>query len=348
MKFTRVLKAYIYILRVKNPNRAGCSDMSKALTLKSSMLLATLVLSVVFAAYVIHINAQASVPTVRIEPLQTDNVPIGSSFTVYVWVDNAADIEAAQIQFTYDSAILNATSVVEGPFMRSAGQTIVSQAMAEPVGDTGMSEVYYSSAGISMNTASGSGILLNVTFTVLADGSTTFHMIPFVSASIGDGCYFLDLNSNNIVPNLIPDAFYGIPITLHASSSLINVGDSVTLNGTISGSSTVNITGLELIYRSLLENNWTTLASVPIDASHNFVYHWTSTESGTFAFAVSFVLENSTHTSRSVEVAVQPVIHGYGIYVLYAFVIVMVAFIGTSLFLGIRERRRRAAEAPPL
>lgn len=315
--------------------------------IKPALFLTLLVLGlIVMPSSFLHVQAQTNVPTVRIDPVSTDNLPVGSNFTVSVLVDNAVGFEAAQVQFTFDSTALNATNVVEGPFLQSIDD-VVTQISSKAI-TTALSEVDYSAAGTSGNTASGSGILLNVTFTVISEGSSSFHLITFVPSGTYPGTYFEDINSKNIVPTL-QDGFYGSPITFASSQALITIGDSVTLNGTLSGLAGANITEIGLQYKSLsvVGALFVNLTSLPVGTSHSFSYQWTSNETGTFEFTAVYSSGNKTHTSPLVEVVVEPSLHGYGLYVEYAIIGLIVFIAAISIILPIRGRRKKALEKPP-
>jgi hypothetical protein len=173
---------------------------------KYVLLLILLAPCLVFQSQSFRVQTEMSLPIVRIYPQQTASLSIGDSFTVYVRVDNAVGIEAAQVRFTYDFTVLNATQVVEGPFLPSAGPTIIPQAYAERINEN-VGEIYYQSAITSGATASGNGTMLNVTFTVLSEGSSKLHLIPFFPSENYIGTYFIDMNFNNIIPSL-GDGFY--------------------------------------------------------------------------------------------------------------------------------------------
>ena len=320
-----------------------CRTMTKA---KPALFLILLVACLVFLqSFQFQARGQAATPLVRIDPPQTSNLDIGDNFTIYAWVDNAANVEAAQVQFTYDLTVLNATSVEEGPFLESVGSTIIAQSYAAAISDT-LGEVYYASAGISGQTASGSGILLNVTFTVLSAGSSQFHLIPYAAGGNQPGTYFTDINSNVIVPNLT-DAFYGSPVSFTASQTLFSVGQTITLSGKVSGSLEGNITSVELTYAPL-NGKWADLASLTANSSGYFSYQWTPSENGAFEFQVSFNSAGKITNSTAVEVIVQPTLKGYGIYVLYAIAGFIVFIAAVVIILHVRTSRRLAAEKPPI
>lgn len=323
----------------------GCRTMTKA---RPALFLILLVVGVVFLqSFHLQAQGQAVTPLVRIDPPQTINLNVGDNFTIYVWVDNASGVEAAQVQFTYDLTVLNVTDVEEGPFLKSVGSTIVAQNYAAPISDT-VGEVYYASAGISLRTASGSGILLNVTFTVLSEGSVQFHLIHYdASVVTRPGTYFADINSNIAVPNL-SDGFYGSPMSFTASQNLLPIGDTVTLSGKISGSLSANIANVDLMYKPLLNSNWTHLASPAVNGSGYFSYQWTSSEDGAFEFQVNFSYAGKITNGTSVEVIVEPRLQGYGNYVIYAGFGFVAFIVAAAIILHVRSSRRLAAEKPPI
>ena len=158
-----------------------------------------------------------SPPTVKISPGSITVLQVDDNFTVYVTVDNVSAAGAAQVQLTYDPTVLNVTEVVEGPFLPSAGSTAVAQCYAREdlTSQPPRGEVYYSSAitgTAALMGASGNGVLLNVTFRVVSEGSTVLHLLSYNEGTGGSGTYFVHINSDlsqaEVIPNL-EDGFYG-------------------------------------------------------------------------------------------------------------------------------------------
>ncbi|MGA2309369.1 MAG: cohesin domain-containing protein [Candidatus Bathyarchaeia archaeon] len=325
---------------------------------KSVLFLIMLVLGLVFLPQSLHVQAQSQTgtPTVSFEPQQYESLNVGDNFTVYLRVDNATGIYAAQVEFTYDALVLNVTKVVEGPFMPSVGPTIsnIAQGMINDVlggVNYSSSETFFDASRGGYLEASGSGILLNVTFTVLSEASSNFHLLSYAEGSGGSGTYFLTLDSNlnaiEIVPSLAADGFYGSPISLVASQTLITVGDSVMITGKISGSSSFNITSVDLVY-SKEGGNWSDLASLTANSTGYFSYQWTPTESGPFEFQITYTTAGKTRNSPAMLVIVQPSLHGYGIYVFYALAGVIAFIVAVVIVLNVRGRLKRATEPPPI
>jgi parallel beta-helix repeat protein len=156
-------------------------------------------------------------PTVMISPQNITSFRLNDNFTVYVQVDNATAIDAAQVQFTYDPTVLSVTQVVEGPFLPSAGPTIVAQAYAEEnlTSEPPTGEVFYLSTitgSAALTGASGSGVLLNVTFRVVSEGVTPLHLLFYRMGTGGAGTYFLNNESSEIGPKLRDASFQTAPI----------------------------------------------------------------------------------------------------------------------------------------
>jgi hypothetical protein len=170
------------------------------------------------------VDSVQSVPVLSVSPHDVQASQVGDTFTVYVTASNVSAADGAQVQLTYDPTVLNVTDVVEGPFLTSAGPTIVAQLYAqENLTSPASGEVYYASAlvGAPLTVATGSGILLNVTFRAVSQGSTTIHLLSYTEGSGGSGSYFIrydsNMNQEEIIPNL-EDGFYG---AIHGYSLIV-------------------------------------------------------------------------------------------------------------------------------
>lgn len=182
-----------------------------------------------------------SPPTAGISPESITVLQVGDNFTVYVAVDNAVAVGAAQVQLTYDPTVLNVTKVAEGPFLQSGGPTAVAQSYAEEnlESQPPKGEVYYSSAIIgtgALTGASGSGVLLNVTFRVVSAGSSALHLLSYNEGTGGSGTYFIHINPDSsqaeVIPNL-EDGFYGSAPAYSLTTNTFRNGVPVTSNVTL-------------------------------------------------------------------------------------------------------------------
>lgn len=300
-----------------------------------------------------RVEAQTSELIVSITPIQISTLNVGDSFTVYVQVTNVQQLQGAQVQFTYDPTVLNVINVVEGPFLSSGGaSTIVAQLYAEVNNETqpAVGEVFYASAVVG-SPVSGGGVLLNVTFTVISDGASRLHLLPhgFDQHQIEIGTFFLDVNFQNLIPTAanLKDAFYGSPMTLTAKPEQIEPGGTTTLSGSLYGPVVGLISSVSIEY-SLTGGNWTTVASVPANASGFFTYQWVGNESNDYVFRVYFVYQNETAVSPIVVVTVLHIApsHLYVVYDSLAILVIIVA--GLAIFVFIRNRRKPIENPAPL
>jgi hypothetical protein len=158
-----------------------------------------------------------SAPTfIRVEPENVGKLDVGDTLVVNVTVENCVNILAVQVDLRYDPAVLNATNIVEGPFLPSFRQTLFLPNWATNYADTPPR-----SAGIFVGDtlmdfgngtdASGSGVLVTITFKVVGQGSTELQLFPhnLTPVSNVEGTYFLDRYKNGILPELYNGSYGG-------------------------------------------------------------------------------------------------------------------------------------------
>jgi hypothetical protein len=312
---------------------------------KPVLLLFLLILSLSLAQESFLVHAQ-NAPSIRIEPEETPMLDVGEQFTINVTVKNCVDVFAAQVWFRYDPMILNVTNIPEGPFLSSVTQTLIVQNKtdlyldAEP--PTAIIKFANSMASSEPIGASGSGLLLSVTFEVISEGSSQFQFITH-KPNTNDGTFFYDFYFNEIIPDVL-DAFYSSPISLSANPSTISVGENTTLSGQVLGASSFNVTSVTLQYRQQ-GGNWSDLATVSTNSSGHFDVPWRASTDGVFEFQAAITIAGITTYSKVVGVTVQqtgiPIIYvGIGAIVL---IIVVVAAV-----LVYRRRKGKEIEEPPL
>lgn len=113
-------------------------------------------------------------PTISIAPSKVDDLSTSQSFTVDVVIAGVSDLYGWQFNVTFNSNILNASKVSEGPFLMSFNDT----AWPKPVIDN--TRGYILASALLMPPypalgASGTGTLANITFTVKSGGSSSLH-----------------------------------------------------------------------------------------------------------------------------------------------------------------------------
>jgi hypothetical protein len=104
----------------------------------------------------------------------------GASPAIDIRIDNVTGLGSYEWQITYDPAVLNFVSVVDGPFLGSTGRSVFCLA---PILDVGSVRFGCVTAGVSPEPPSGSGVLSTVTFSAVAEGTSALN---FKFASLSD------------------------------------------------------------------------------------------------------------------------------------------------------------------
>ncbi|MGD0979132.1 MAG: cohesin domain-containing protein [Candidatus Bathyarchaeia archaeon] len=183
-----------------------------------SVLAIGLVIIIVAAATIVVVYTRMSsarVTTVRIEPESVGQLSVDDTFTVNVTVENCADIYAVQCDVRYDPEVLNAINVSEGSFLRSAGLTTFLSTPNETLNTTSSlsARVFFvdTKSGLSLPDASGNGVLLTITFQVIAGGSSELQVFPYPGGDAAVGTYFMRRDKTEIIPELHDSSYAGPP-----------------------------------------------------------------------------------------------------------------------------------------
>ncbi|HVP17118.1 MAG TPA: cohesin domain-containing protein [candidate division Zixibacteria bacterium] len=190
----------------------GCG-MERKYVLAGVVILLIVLISAVTAILAVTLR---SAPTViRVEPENEGKLAVGDTFVVNVTVENCVNVIGVQVDLRYDPTVLNATNIVEGPFLPSFRQTM-------PLIDrSSNNDTLPRSAGVYLadslrgsgngTDANGKGVLLTVTFKVVGQGSTELQLFSYdpTKASSIEGTYLENRNLNNILPELHNGSYGG-------------------------------------------------------------------------------------------------------------------------------------------
>ncbi len=123
--------------------------------------------------------------TISVEPA-TLGVTAGQSFVLTVQVSGAADLYGYQFDVGFNSAVVAATSVTEGPFLAGGGPTVFVPGTIDNVGGSISANADILEGVVSG--VNGSGTLLDVSFKALAAGSSTVQLFNVIALnSFGQG-----------------------------------------------------------------------------------------------------------------------------------------------------------------
>lgn len=178
---------------------------------KAYVAAAGLVVIIVVAAVIVFALTQSGTasPTMRIEPVNVAKLPVNSTFSINVTVEKCTAIFAVQIDIRFNPQVLNATNILEGPFLKSTGSgTIIAVNETEPsTNDTSVARIFFAESKLGTTAdPSGDGVLLTVTFQVISDGSTQLQLFP-VNADRTQGTYLMDRQQLNIIPTLYSGSY---------------------------------------------------------------------------------------------------------------------------------------------
>jgi hypothetical protein len=138
-----------------------------------------IILSVAIAAYIHYstpaVVAQTGPTTVSVDPasITLKNAKIGQTVEVDINVTNVRDLWGWELDYlTFNPEVLNLTQVQEGPFLKTGGPTFfVTTLNATNWLQEGI--LPSTNEAMSVNaTVHGSGVILTLTFTVLAAGTS--------------------------------------------------------------------------------------------------------------------------------------------------------------------------------
>lgn len=174
-----------------------------------------IILLVAAVGAILVLTPRSNPPVVSIEPENVARLSFGDTFTVNVTIENSASIFAVQVDLRYDPTVLNATNIVEGPFLPSVRLTLLVKNATATNTDTPprTTGVYFvdSLIGLGNGTdANGNGVLITITFKVVGGGPTELQLFPYNrAANTPEGTYFEDRNSNEIIPELHNGSYGG-------------------------------------------------------------------------------------------------------------------------------------------
>ena len=148
--------------------------MSNMLAKRSSALLMCLGLAGPALAQQLSISASPN-------PVQT-----GQTFSVDVMISGITDLYGYQFSLSFDPALLHANSSSEGSFLSSAGSTFGDPGTIDNTGGM-LSSAFYVLNG-AVPGATGSGMLIHMSFTALAAGTATlnFSDVIFQNSALAD------------------------------------------------------------------------------------------------------------------------------------------------------------------
>ena len=147
---------------------------------KKSLLKIYILAVLIVSLTMVGVVKSSPEPVVVVDPSINWGIP-GATFTINITVADVAENESLyswEFGISFNSSIINATSIMEGPFLKTAGGTFFSPYINNeefPDNKTGVVGASDLLTGLPPTGAYGNGILANITFKVIAEGNTPLH-----------------------------------------------------------------------------------------------------------------------------------------------------------------------------
>jgi hypothetical protein len=119
-------------------------------------------------------TTQANPGVIAIEPAEIRDISSGGSFSVNVTVTDVSEVYGWQVNITYNPQILNVDNVTEGTFLKQVNQTVFMKTIDNTGGYVLLSATFFP---IPEHGVSGSGLLVQVAFSVKGSGSSSLHFV---------------------------------------------------------------------------------------------------------------------------------------------------------------------------
>jgi len=147
--------------------------------LKKTLHTLTIVLFITLALVSIEKASAEQTTVLHVAPPTYTATDVGETFSINVSIANASNLQSIEFEFGYNTTLLDATNITEGPFMKSFGRTAMYSNIHDDLG--------YVEVQILLNPVDGS-----------ANGSGTTATITFKATHYGNVSCPLDLYNSTL------------------------------------------------------------------------------------------------------------------------------------------------------
>jgi hypothetical protein len=267
------------------------------------------------------ITKASSTAIVYIDPAEITGLAIGETFTINIKIANVTNLAGWELDLYYSSSVLSAIEAMEGPFLKSFGNTywFLGSDYRRQLDDNynsthGNAHLACALLG-SATGATGSGILANITFQVRGAGSSPIS-IPL------DETKLLDSTPGNPQPiphttsdGLVVVIAHDIAITLITLSKTVTNDTQVTINVTAANLGNYTATFNVTLYYGSTEIETKTVIDLPPSTNTILTFLWDTTPipKGNYtitAFAIPILGENYTENNQYIDGSIVETIGG--------------------------------------
>ena len=191
--------------------------------LLSTLIVAISTITLIFAGIT---TAQPAQPIIGLDP-KVSSHPQAATFTINVTISGVTlentqgfGVTAWEVDISFNSTVLNAFSVQQGPWLKTAGNVF----WITPKIDNDAGTVIAAASLFPPKTsgALGSGTLANITFTVMNKGTSDFHFYKTVLRAYNGTGYL-------IIDHTVVDGFFQYPHGDIDSDGIVSALDLATL-----------------------------------------------------------------------------------------------------------------------
>lgn len=263
----------------------------------------------------------SSTAMVYIDPSEVTGLAIGENFTININIANVTNLAGWELDLYYSSSVLSAIKAMEGPFLKSFGNTFWFTGSQYKLQLDDNYNATHGNAHLacvllgSETGATGSGILANITFQVRGAGSSPIS-IP------SDETKLLDSTPGNPQPiphttrdGLVVVIAHDIAITLITLSKAVTNDTQITINVTAANLGNYTATFNVTLYYDSAEIETKTVTDLPPATSTNLTFLWDTTPipKGNYtisAYATPLLGENYTENNQYIDGSIVETIRG--------------------------------------
>jgi len=296
-------------------------------------------------------SPDSSSPKIYVDPRVISVAP-GENFTVNVviaGITENASLYSWEFDMSFNSTILNVTSVGQGPFLATAGTTYwVSPSISNLKGTVEVSETFF--PPLPSVGAIGSGVLANVTFHVLTEGETSLHFYETQLRTVNG-------TKPSAIEHTTVDGFFAYPLLrdivvsdVTASPASVTAGEPVSINVTAENLGEIEETfNVTVLYNST-EIETQTVTDLASDGSETLEFSWDTKDVAEGNYTITAVASelsgetdtaDNTYTNVFVVVTASASVFPIEYIIAIAAVVVVIVIIGVAVLL-LRRRRSRA------
>jgi hypothetical protein len=312
----------------------------------------SLMVSLVLVASEGATSSDSSSPKIYVNP-RVSSVAPGASFTVDAVMAGIMANESLygwEFDMSFNSTVLNVTSVMQGPFLKALGDT--SWDMAPPLIDNKEGTVVATEGFVSFPSkgAVGSGVLANITFQVLGEGETQLHFYE-TGLRTYNGSDILSIDHVTV------DGFFAYPLVrdivvsdVAVFPTSVKAGELVSINVTAENLGEIEETFNVTVSYDSTEIETKTVTDMASDGSETLEFSWDTKDVAEGNYTITAVASelsgetdtaDNTYTNVFVIVTAPTSVFPIEPIIAVVAVVVVVVIIGGVVLL-LRRRRRLA------